>query len=57
MAEFRIDFSTLKVIDKIMLADSFDDAELLNNLVEKVRKNKSRILRSNSFTIKRKLSF
>lgn len=54
-AEFRIDFSTLKVIDKMMLSDTVDEA-LLKNLVDKVRRNKTRILKSECFTKTRKFS-
>ncbi len=56
-AEFRIDFSTLKVIDKIMLAESFDDKKLLDSLVEAVRENRKRILKCKYISKKRKLSF
>lgn len=56
VALFRIDLSTLRVIDKIMLAENFSDKALLNKLVKQVRRNKARILRSPYFTRKRKLS-
>lgn len=56
VAEFRIDFSTLKVIDKIMLSESPEEKDLLDKLVGSVRGNKNRILRSKYFTRKRKIS-
>ncbi len=57
VAEFRLDYSTLKIIDKIMLSESIEEKELLNNLINNVKKYKKRIIRSPYFTKKRKMSF
>lgn len=57
VAEFRLDFSTLKIIDKIMLSEPIVEKELLNALINDVKKHKRRILRSSYFTKKRKISF
>ena len=57
VAEFRVDFSTLKIIDKIMLSESIEEKDLLNNLINSVKRNKKRIIRSRYITPKRKLSF
>lgn len=56
VAEFRIDFSTLKIIDKIMLLEKREENELLDRLIGTVKNNKQRIMRSKYFTVKRKLS-
>lgn len=56
VAEFRVDFSTLKIIDKIMISEPIVEKELLNRLVSDVKSHKNRILRSRYFTKKRKLS-
>lgn len=57
VAEFRIDLSTLRVIDKIMLSDTFENEELLDKLINKVKKNRNRILKSRYFTLRRKFAF
>lgn len=57
VAEFRLDFSTLKIIDKIMLSEPMVEKELLNTLINDVKKRKNRILQSSYFTKKRKISF
>lgn len=56
VAEFRIDFSILKIIDKMMLSEKIENTDLLGNLVNDVRKNKKRILRSCYFSPARKMS-
>lgn len=56
-AEFRLDFSTLKLIDKLMLSDNPEEYGYLNEWMKHVRSNKRRILKSEYFTKNRKLSF
>ncbi|MCI8725462.1 MAG: glycosyltransferase [Hungatella sp.] len=56
VAEFRIDISTLKIIDKIMLSENWKDNPYLNELVDHVRGNRDRILKSRYATRNRKLS-
>ena len=59
VAEFRLDFSTLKIIDKIVLSESIsiEERELLKNLIGNVKKHKKRIINSPYFTTKRKILF
>ena len=56
VAEFRIDISTLKIIDKIMFSDNWKENPYLNELVDHVRRNRCRILKSQYATRERKLS-
>lgn len=56
VAEFRIDISTLRIIDKIMFSEDWKENPYLNELVNHVRRNKGRILKSRYATRNRKLS-
>lgn len=56
VAEFRIDISTLKIIDKIMFSEDWKENPYLNELVDHVRRNLGRILKSQYVTRNRKLS-
>lgn len=56
VAEFRIDISTMKIIDKIMFSKDWKDNPYLNELVDHVRRNRGRILKSQYVTRNRKLS-
>lgn len=38
MAEFRIDFSTMKLIDKIILSENWKRNEYLDKLVDHIRR-------------------
>ena len=56
VAEFRIDFSILKIIDKMMLSETIENIDLLDRLLNDVKKNKKRILKSHYFSPARKMS-
>ena len=46
MAEFRIDILPLKIIDKIMFSEDWKENPYLNELVDHVRRNRGRFLKS-----------